>query len=98
MNPESDIASVPAPTKTRGEIYEGVAFNFCKVATVLGLLEIVRLSRFALPICAGMAAILFGLAHLFGARQSRCVLQKPLWIAAFWLGVVAIWCIAHRNG
>jgi len=98
MNLESDGLAPPAATKTRGEIYEGVAFNFCKVATILGLLEIVRLSRFALPICAAMAAILFGLAHLFGARQSRCVLQKPLWIAAFWIGVVALWFIAHRNG
>jgi hypothetical protein len=82
--------------KTRGDIYEGIAFNFCKIATVLLLLEILRLGRWALPITAGLAAVLFLLAHLYGTRTSRCILKKPLLIAAFWAVVVIAWLWWHR--
>jgi hypothetical protein len=86
----------PNETKSKGDVYEGVAFNFCKVATVLLLLEILRLGRWALPIVSGIAALLYLTAHIYGTRSSRCVLKKPLIIAAFWLVVAGVWLYRHR--
>lgn len=81
------------PLKTRGEIWEGMAFTFCKAATILLIVTALQLGRFALPVVAGMAAILFLAAHLSGQRTSRCILGKPLFIAAFWGAVscVSLW-------
>ena len=74
------------PEKTRGEVFEKIAFNFCKAATLVLLT-----GRFALPVAALLAAIFFTLAHFNGQSESRCILKKPLWIAAFWIVVVAFW-------
>ena len=74
------------PEKSRGEAFEKIAFNFCKVATVVLLT-----GRFALPIAASLAAIFFTLAHFNGQSETRCFLKKPLLVAAFWIVVCAIW-------
>jgi len=67
------------PDKTAGEKLEGVAFTFCKVATVALLA-----GRFVLPVAAGIAAVLYVAAYAKGKQDTRCVLQKPLLIAGFW--------------
>ena len=65
--------------KTPGEVYEGIAFTFCKAATLILLT-----GRFALPVAAGATAIFYLLAHRAGKNDTRCILKKPLLIAAFW--------------
>jgi len=74
------------PPRTRGEIYEGLAFTFCKTATICLLAQ-----RFALPVAAGLAAVFFVLAHVQGKRESRCILRVPLLIAALWGAVCVGW-------
>ena len=59
--------------RTRGEVFEGIAFQFCKVATVVLLT-----GRWALPIAAGLCAVFFLLAHFNGKRDTRCLLRSPL--------------------
>lgn len=76
----------PKPEKTRGEVFEKIAFNFCKAATLVLLT-----GRFALPVAAALAAIFFVLAHCNGQSESRCILKKPLLIAAFWIAVCGFW-------
>jgi hypothetical protein len=65
--------------KTKGEVYEGIAFTFCKAATIILLTQ-----KFALPVAAGAAAIFYLLADRHGQKQTRCILQIPRLIAAFW--------------
>ena len=77
-----------APEKTRGEVYEGIAFTFCKAATI-----ILFTGPFALPIASGAAAVFYLLAHRAGKNDTRCILKKPLLIAAFW-GAVSLVSLA----
>ena len=69
----------PAPRKTRGEVYEGIAFTFCKAATIILLTQ-----KFALPVAAGLAAVFYILAEIHGKKDTRCILKEPLLIATFW--------------
>lgn len=78
-----ETVTADAP-KGRGAIFEGIAFQFCKIATVALLA-----GRFALPVAAGLCAVFYVLAWFNGKRDTRCVLKYPLLIAAFW-GVVAV--------
>lgn len=78
----------PPPPKTRGQIFEGIAFTFCKAATIILLT-----GKFALPAAAGAAAVFFILADLNGQRDTRCLLMKPKLIAALWgtVALVSLW-------
>jgi len=80
------------PSKTRGEIYEGIAFQFCKVATVALLC-----GRFALPVASGLCALFYVLAIVNGKRDTRCVLKHPALIAGFWglVCVVSVLLVVH---
>ncbi len=82
--------------KTKSEITEGIAFNWCKVATILLGLWLLQLERWALPIAAFTCAALFVAAHFQGARESRCILKKPLLIAVLWAVVGVLWLGLHR--
>jgi hypothetical protein len=73
----------------KGEQYEKIAFNFCKIATV-----VLIFGRWALPVAAGAAAILYLLAHFHGKRDTRCILKKPIIIGVFW-SVVAVLAVAN---
>ena len=75
----------PEPPKGRGEVFEGIAFQFCKVATVTLIA-----GRFALPVAAGLCALFYVLAWTRGKRDTRCVLKYPLLIAAFWSVIAAV--------
>lgn len=72
--------------KTKGEVYEGLAFTFCKAGTLVLLT-----GKFALPVISGGAAVLYLLAYYHGQRDSRCVLRRPLLIAGFWAVVCLVW-------
>lgn len=73
-----------APAKTRGEVYEGIAFTFCKAATLILLTQ-----KFALPVAAGAAALFYVLAQIHGKNDTRCILKEPILIAIFW-GTVSL--------
>jgi len=70
-------------TKARGEVLEGVAFQFCKIATVALILQ-----RWTLPVAAALAAGLYVWAYASGKKDTRCILGHPLLIASFW-GIVS---------
>ena len=72
----------------KGESAEKLAFNFCKAATLM--LLTIPLGKFALPFVAGVAGVLFFVAHFGGNKSTRCILQKPLYVGAFWAIVAAI--------
>jgi hypothetical protein len=76
---QGPVESPAAPEKSRGEIYEGIAFTFCKAATLVLIFQ-----RFALPATAGLAALFYLLAHFHGKRETRCIMRVPLLIAVFW--------------
>lgn len=73
------IQTLLEPVKSKGEIYEGIAFQFCKVATVALLA-----GRFVLPVASGLCAIFYVMAVVKGKKDTRCVLRHPLLIAALW--------------
>jgi hypothetical protein len=77
--PISTPSDTDRPPKTKGEIYEGIAFTFCKAATIILLTQ-----KFALPVAAGAAAIFYLLADRHGKKDTRCILKHPRLIAAFW--------------
>src|SRR5436309_14408387 len=79
------LQSEPVPAKTKGEIYEGIAFTFCKAATIILLTQ-----KFALPVAAGAAAVFYVLAMVYGKKDTRCVLRWPLLIACFWGAVCVV--------
>lgn len=91
--------SQPA-SKTPGEKWEGVAFSWCKAATLVLLITALQLGKFALPILAGGTAVFYLVAHFAGQKTSRCILQKPLIIAAFWgaVGGLSLWLLLRPAG
>jgi hypothetical protein len=82
INPQVPIASSNPPA----DKLEGIAFQFCKIATV-SLIA----GRFTLPVAAGLCAVLYVVAYVKGKRDSRCVLRYPLVIAGVWGAVTVAW-------
>ncbi|HVF85277.1 MAG TPA: hypothetical protein VM821_04800, partial [Abditibacteriaceae bacterium] len=72
----------PNMPNDKGAELEKTAFNFCKAATLMLLTW--PLGRFALPFVAAIASVLFLGSHFLGQKTTRCVLQKPLYVGAFW--------------
>lgn len=68
--------------------YEGVAFTFCKCATVA-----LVCGRFALPVAATLSAVLYIVGYFKGERETRCILGPPLVVAAFWIVITAGWVV-----
>jgi hypothetical protein len=89
MEEETRLTADPPRAKTKGEVYEGIAFTFCKAATIILLTQ-----KFALPVAAGLAAVFYVLADLHGKKDTRCILKIPLLIAAFWGAVAAVSLLA----
>ncbi len=90
---QQELGLEPAQTenkKTQGDKLEGIAFTFCKVATVALLAQ-----RLTLPIAAGLSAIFYTAAFIKGKQDTRCWLKMPLLIAGFWVCVTAIWMFAN---
>jgi hypothetical protein len=79
-----------AEENVRGPKFEGIAFSFCKAATVALVFQ-----QFALPAAALLCAVFFILAVTFGKNDTKCVLRYPLIIAAFWLIVAAVWLVLY---
>ena len=78
------MANVVHKEKTQGEVLEGIAFQFCKIATV-SLIA----GRFVLPVASGLCAIFYVWAYVKGKKDTRCVMRYPLLIAVFW-GVASV--------
>jgi len=76
--------------RSRGKKLEGIAFSFCKAATVALVFQ-----KFALPAAALLSAIFFLLAFSAGEKETRCALRYPLIIALFWLLVTGVWAYLH---
>jgi hypothetical protein len=76
----------------RGQRYEGVAFQFCKVATVALIA-----GKYALPVSAVLCAAFYVLAFMNGKRDTRCIGRYPLAIAAFWLAVAGVWILGAAH-
>lgn len=72
-------------SKTQGEKFEGLAFTFCKAATIILLTQ-----QFALPVASGAAALFYMLAYASGKTDTRCWFLFPPAIAGFWAIVCAI--------
>ncbi|AIE87750.1 hypothetical protein [Fimbriimonas ginsengisoli] len=79
--------------KTKGEVYEGIAFQFCKIATVSLIAQ-----RFTLPVAAGCCALFYVLAMVHGKRDTRCVLRYPPLLVLLWGAVasVSLWLILRK--
>jgi hypothetical protein len=78
--------------KTRGEVFEGIAFQFCKIATVA-----IIAGRYVLPVAAGLCSVFYILTYVSGKKDTRCYLRMPLLIAGLY-GLVAIastWFMVH---
>ncbi|MBI3721849.1 MAG: hypothetical protein HY248_04775, partial [Fimbriimonas ginsengisoli] len=63
--------------KTTAEKLEGIAFTFCKAATV-----VLIAGRFALPVAAGLASIFYVATYFKGKKDTRCVLGHPMLAAS----------------
>ena len=77
-------------TKSTGQKLEGVAFSFCKAATVALIFQ-----KFALPAAAVLSAVFFILAVVYGKKDTKCVLRYPLVIAVFWLAIATAWLVMY---
>jgi hypothetical protein len=76
--------------QTPGEQWEGMAFTFCKAATLVLLFQLVLGPRFVLPaVCLG-TALLYVTAFSQGCTATRCLLRHPLLIVGFYAGVAAL--------
>ncbi len=67
------------PVKSSAEKFEGLAFTFCKAATIILIAQ-----KFALPVASGAAAVFYMLAYLNGKHDTRCFMLYPPLIASFW--------------
>lgn len=74
----------------QGTKFEGIAFSFCKAATVALVFQ-----KFALPAVALLSAVFFLLAVFYGKKDTKCVLRYPLFIAVFWIVIAAIWLVMY---
>jgi hypothetical protein len=79
MSVAAEPPHTPSARKTKGEVYESVAFAFCKVAFVAVIAQ-----RFTLPIASGVAAVFYTLAFMNGKRDTRCWAKFPALLAAIW--------------
>jgi len=81
--------------KSTSEKWEGVAFTFCKAATIVLLVTLLQGARFMLPIVAGAACLLYLITFVSGKRKTRCIISHPLLVAAFWaiISGFSLWAI-----
>ncbi len=82
MNADSEV-TLPSG-KTKADVYEGIAFTFCKCATVALIC-----GRYTLLVAASAAMAFYLMAHFGGRRTTRCVLGPPIVVAFVW-GLVAV--------
>lgn len=73
-----------------GSKFEGIAFSFCKAATVALVFQ-----KFTLPAAAILSATFFLLAVFYGKKDTKCFLRYPLFIAFFWVAVAVAWLVLY---
>lgn len=76
--------SAPQMDPTQRKL-EGLAFTFCKAATLVLIFQ-----KYALLIVPLLACSSYIVAYVQGVRRSRCYLRFPLLIVAFWAVVVGL--------
>jgi hypothetical protein len=83
------------PTKSPAEKWEGIAFTFCKAATIVLLITLLHGGRFMLPIIAGVACLLYLVTYFSGKKKTRCNISHPLLVAALWAFIsgFSLWII-----
>ncbi len=79
---------------TRGDKLEGIAFQFCKVATVALIA-----GKYVLPVASGLCSAFYIAALASGKKDTRCFLREPLLLIALWGAVcaVSIYRIGHPD-
>jgi hypothetical protein len=82
-------------SKSTGEKWEGIAFTFCKAATIVLLITLLRGARFMLPIIAGATCLLYLVTYFSGKKKTRCIISHPLLVAVFWAFIsgLSLWII-----
>lgn len=70
--------------KPKGLVLEGIAFQFCKIATV-SLLA----GRYTLPVASGLCATFYLWTYVAGQHTTRCILRYPLLLTLFWGAICA---------
>gem|GEM_PF-1688224 len=85
VNSETDAGA----SRCRGEVLEGIAFQFCKIATVTLIA-----GRYALPVAAALCAVFYALALRAGKKDTRCVLRYPALLIAIWSAVAIVSLLA----
>lgn len=83
------------PIKSTSEKWEGVAFTFCKAATIVLIVTLLQGARFMLPIVAGVACLLYLVTFALGKKETRCIINHPLLVASFWaiISAFSLWAI-----
>lgn len=90
---EVESCLLPKAEKTLGEKFEGIAFTFCKAATIILLTQ-----KYALPIASGAAALFYAMAYTNGKKDTCCWLKWPPLIIGFWATVSvasSYWIFTH---
>jgi hypothetical protein len=82
------------PNKEKGEAFEKLAFQFCKIATFCLIFQ-----KFALILAAFGAGLFFLLAEYNGKRDTSCIGKHPKLIALFWfiIGSFFVWWQFFRD-
>ena len=89
------VAGIERPRRTRGDAFEGVAFTFCKAATLVLFFQLLVGPRFVLAAVALGTAALYVLAGVNGRSSTRCLLRYPALIVSFWtlIAAAALWLL-----
>jgi hypothetical protein len=97
MSAEPMRATAP-PVFTTGQKYERIAFTFCRAGTIVLFAQLLLGERWVLPFVALTTALLYGVAYVYGKRDTKCILRLPWVIILFWglIGAAAIWLIARQ--
>jgi hypothetical protein len=77
-------AGAARPKKSRGEVMEGIAFTYCKAATLIVLAQFIAGPKLVLSLVALGACVYYALALAAGKRDTRCILRVPAAIIVFW--------------
>ena len=80
-------------TCSKGELYEGIAFTFCKASTLALFALLITGPEFIFSVIALGTSFWYIIAMLYGKNDTRCVGRKPIIIIIFWvlLGGIAAW-------
>lgn len=89
-----DVSSAPVvPCKSRGDIYEGIAFTFCKAATASLFITLLLSQRFVVPALLLLTVTYYALTWYNGRKVSRCLMRFP-WLIISVYGTLGLLSLA----